>query len=279
MQKINKVRSRMQQGKPSFGCTIMSGSPTVVESLNVTPFQYALLDMEHTPYTSYEALAHMIRAAETADIVPFVRVPDHHPTVISKVIEIGARAVAVPRISTGEQARQAVAASRFAPLGLRGHCPFVRAFDYGYSLDSADFGKLGQVAAANEEEDREVLVIGLVEEIQAMDDIDAIIDSGLDALWIGTADLSMTLGIPEAVGQMFHPEVIRIRDEIVRRCKKRGMPIMATMPSWLEGGISVAQALERWVPQGVLIYGMGVDLNFMRARIATIAKDIGGLAK
>ena len=279
MQKINKVRARMQQGKPSFGCTIMSGSPTVVESLNVTPFHYALLDMEHTPYTSYEALAHMIRAAETADVVPFVRVPDHNSTVISKVIEIGARAVAVPRVSTAAQARAAVAASRFAPEGLRGHCPFVRTFDYGYSLDSADFGKLGTVAAANEEEDLEVLVIGLVEDNEAMDELDGIIDSGLDAIWIGTADLSMTLGIPDAVGQMFHPEVLKIRNEIVRRCNKRGMPMMATMPSWLEGGISVTQALERWVPEGVLIYGMGVDLNFMRARIAQIAKDIGDQSK
>jgi 4-hydroxy-2-oxoheptanedioate aldolase len=279
MKKINALRARMLKGKPSFGCTIMSGSPTVVESLNVTPFHYALMDMEHTPYTSYETLAHLMRAAETADVVPFVRVPDHNPTVISKVIEIGARAVAVPRIATAAQARAAVAASRFAPEGLRGHCPFVRSFDYGYSLDSADFGKLGMVAAANEEEDREVLIIGLVEDKAAMDEIDGIIDSGLDAIWIGTADLSMTLGIPEAVGQMFHPEVLKIRNEIVRRCKKQGMPMMATMPSWLEGGITVAQALDRWVPEGVLIYGMGVDLNFMRARIGQIAQDLGDRAK
>ena len=49
MQKMNQVRARMLAGKPSFGCTIMSGSPTVVESLNVTPFHYALMDIWPRP--------------------------------------------------------------------------------------------------------------------------------------------------------------------------------------------------------------------------------------
>lgn len=115
-------------------------------------FQFVVLDTEHTPFVAFETLVTLIRAAEAVGLSPFVRVPDNDPVLIGKVIELGAMGILVPHIETRADADRAVAASRFAPTGLRGHCPIVRSFDCGLTLDGWNYGKLsGSVKRATRE--------------------------------------------------------------------------------------------------------------------------------
>lgn len=278
MQKVNIVRERIAKGRPSFGPFVFSGSPTVVETFGVGPFHFVLFDTEHTPFASFETVAGLIRAADAVGLISFVRVWENNPVLISKVIELGALGVVVPHVSTREDALRAVEASRFAPRGTRGHCPIVREFDFGLTLDSWDYGKLSGVPESIAWDDREVLVMGLVEEKRAVDNLDAILETELDGVFVGTNDLSFTLGIAEAAGQMFHPAVLRLRDEAVRRCKEHGKPAMCSISSFMENGLSMEAAVRRWVSEGMLVYHVGVDLNFIRARCAQIAQQIKAFA-
>ena len=265
-------------GRPSFGPYIFSGSATVVETFGIAPFQFVVLDMEHTPFVSFETLVSLIRAAEAAGLSPFVRVPCNDPVLIGKVIELGAMGILVPHIETRADADRAVAASRFVPAGLRGHCPIVRSFDYGLTLDGWNYSKLSGMREAIAREDRDVLIIGMIESMQGVSNLDDILASELDAINIGTNDLSMTMGIPDAEGQMFHPAVLAMRDQLVRHCKAAGKPVMCAMGAFLENGTSMRSAVERWLPEGILMFKVGIDLSFLRARCWQIAQDASARA-
>ena len=265
-------------GRPSFGPYIFSGSATVVETFGIAPCQFVVLDMEHTPFVSFETLVSLIRAAEAAGLSPFVRVPCNDPVLIVKVIELGAMGILVPHIETRADADRAVAASRFVPAGLRGHCPIVRSFDYGLTLDGWNYSKLSGMREAIAREDRDVLIIGMIESMQGVSNLDDILASELDAINIGTNDLSMTMGIPDAEGQMFHPAVLAMRDQLVRHCKAAGKPVMCAMGAFLENGTSMRSAVERWLPEGILMFKVGIDLSFLRARCWQIAQDASARA-
>jgi 4-hydroxy-2-oxoheptanedioate aldolase len=125
----------------------------------------------------------MLQAISQTDTVPVVRVPWNDPATIMKVLDFGAYAVLVPLINTPEDAAKAVAACRYPPVGMRSSGP-VRAVHYG----GADY-----VANANDE----IVVMGMIETKEGLANLDAICATpGLDAVYIGPADLSFALGMP-----------------------------------------------------------------------------------
>jgi 4-hydroxy-2-oxoheptanedioate aldolase len=111
-----------------------------------------------------------------------VRVPWNDPATIMKALDLGAYGILVPLINTAEDAAKAVAACRYPPVGMRSSGP-VRAVHYG----GADY-----VANAN----NEIVVMGMIETKEGLANLDAICATpGLDAVYIGPADLSFALGM------------------------------------------------------------------------------------
>ena len=123
----------------------------------------------------------MLQAISQTDTVPVVRVPWNEPATIMKALDLGAYGIIVPLVNTAEDAAKAVAACRYPPVGMRSSGP-VRAVHYG----GADY-----VANANDE----IVIMAMIETKEGLANLDAICATpGLDAVYIGPADLSFALG-------------------------------------------------------------------------------------
>ena len=144
-------------GATLAGMQCFSGSPVLVEAMGQGGLDFTIIDLEHCP-TSLEAVAHCVRAADAAGIVPLVRVPDLDRPLIGRVLDVGARGIVLPHASP-ERCAAAVRACRYGPEGDRGACPVVRAA--GYLPDDWS----AHAARSN----RETMLVPLVEDPEAVD--------------------------------------------------------------------------------------------------------------
>src|SRR5881409_3828719 len=145
-------------------------------------FDALVVDMQHGT-TELSQVLPMLQAISQTETVPVVRVPWNDPAIIMKALDLGAFGIIVPLVNTAEDAAKAVAACRYPPVGMRSSGP-VRAVHYGGS----DY-----LAKANDE----IVVMAMIETKEGLANLDAICATkGLDAVYIGPADLSFALGLP-----------------------------------------------------------------------------------
>lgn len=114
---------------PVMGTWSQIASPDVIEILGRSGFDFTIIDMEHTAF-SFPTVESLIRACNSADMTPIVRVRKNDRTDISRALDIGAAAVVVPGIHSVDDARTVIDATRFEPKGKRGACPFIRAGEH-----------------------------------------------------------------------------------------------------------------------------------------------------
>lgn len=138
------------------------------------------VDLQHG-VIDYPALVPMLQAISSTSTVPVVRVPWLEPGILMKALDAGAYAVICPMVNTREDAQKLVAYTHYAPRGMRSYGP-ARALLYG----GPDY-----LHRANDT----VVVFAMIETAQALDNLDAILSvEGLDAVYVGPADLSISLG-------------------------------------------------------------------------------------
>jgi 2-keto-3-deoxy-L-rhamnonate aldolase RhmA len=197
-------------GHPPIGTWIVSASAIVAEAVGCTGFDWAVIDMEHAP-TGVMDVMHMLQAFGTTKTVPLVRVPWNDAVVVKRVLDVGATCLMFPFVQSADDARRAVAATRFPPQGVRGVASMSRASRFG-TLPNYFRG-------AN----RAIGVIVEIETPQAIEQIDAIAAvDGVDAIFLGMADLSAALG---HAGVANHPAVVSLMSQAVQRCKAVGKPV------------------------------------------------------
>lgn len=112
----NRMKQKLREGLPVFGGLIRTPAPTLVEVLGYAGYDYVVLDAEHGAH-SFEALDTLILTAYASDITPVVRVNGNTPSLIMRVLDIGAQGVLVPYIKTADDTRRAVAAALYPPMG------------------------------------------------------------------------------------------------------------------------------------------------------------------
>ncbi len=191
----NKLKEKLQSGQPSFGVSVMIPSPQVVEMVGGQGFDWVMLDREHGTI-GLECLELMMIAAEASGITPIVRPQTNDPVEVMRVMDRGAMGVQVPHVNTAAAARRAVESVKFHPLGQRGLAAGTRPSRYGLGLSGADYTR---------EANRETLVCVQLEEVEALRNIDEILQvEGIDVYFIGPSDLSQSMGYP---GQTDAPEV------------------------------------------------------------------------
>ncbi len=196
--------------QPPIGTWIMSASPLVAEALGHAGVDWGLIDMEHSPLDMGDVL-HLLQAVGNTKMVPVVRVPWNDAVTVKRVLDAGATTVMFPFVQDADEARRAVAATRYPPEGVRGMAGMSRASRYGTIPDYA--------SAAN----RDMGVIVQLESPAALDRLDAIADvPGVDAMFIGPSDLAAGMG---HVGQPTHPAVMERMTRAARRCAERGTPL------------------------------------------------------
>ncbi|MEX0758371.1 MAG: aldolase/citrate lyase family protein [Tistlia sp.] len=209
------LKQRLQADEPLVGCFVMLPSPGVVEMCGYAGFDFVILDQEHGA-AGTESLENQIRAAEASGVSALVRIPEASPSMAQHALDAGAEGLLVPHITSAEVARQIVAAAHYPPQGARGMATTSRAGRHGtVTVDDHLKRSLERTLVMLQIEDRAVLPD--VEEIAGMD--------GVDALFIGPADLSVSLGHP---GNPGHPEVAAEIDRIVATAKRVGRAKVAT---------------------------------------------------
>jgi len=208
----NQLKEKFAKGGVAMGVTIHEPALQIIEVLGILGFDYINIDCQHSPL-SVETVVQMIRTAELRGLTPLVRVPQNLSEVILRYLDVGAMGIFVADMDSAEQAKKAVRAVKYPPVGERGLAP-VRTADFGLKEPLAEYVKIANV---------ETMVLGVLESREGVENIDEILGTeGLDGVIIGTNDLSKSLGVP---GQTNHPEVLKAVDKILAVGKKTGKVI------------------------------------------------------
>jgi len=185
--KPNKMKAKLLAGEPALGVSVMIPSPQIVEMLGALGFDWVLIDCEHGTI-SLETVELMAMAAEAAGITPIARPATRSADHILQVMDRGVMGVQVPHVNSAEDARNAVAAVKYHPLGRRGLAAGSRPSGYGFAGSMEQY-----VGAAN----RESLVCVQLEEEEAVRNAAEILEvDGVDVFFIGPSDLSQSMGHP-----------------------------------------------------------------------------------
>ena len=211
----NRVKRILREGGLAMG-TYVGGiaDPQVVEIIGHAGFDAAFIDLEHTSFDLRDVQL-MVMAAERVGITPIVRTPGFDPAFVLRLLDMGVQGIQLPHIRDAQAARAAVRAVRYAPLGDRGMAGATRASDYG---------KL-PLAEHMEESNREITLAVMIEDLPALDEIDAIASTaGIDLVAVGPSDLSRALGVS---GTADHPALAAAIDRVAEAVKKGGVARLA----------------------------------------------------
>jgi len=206
----NRIKKIIREGGVAIaahgGCF---REPEVVELIGQAGYDGIFIDMEHTGFDLRD-IQMMVLAAERFGITPMVRTPGFDPAFILRLLDIGVQGIYVPHVSNAKVAREAVSAVRYTPLGDRGLVGFCRAASYG-QLPLPDH---------IEQSNREVLLTVMVEDVEAVNNIEAIAGTdGVDLIAPAPNDLGASLGVP---GQPDHPKLVAAMDTMMVAIRKAG---------------------------------------------------------
>jgi 4-hydroxy-2-oxoheptanedioate aldolase len=207
----DRLRARWAAGQSAVDCWLAGSSVLTAESIGRMGFDSVLIDMQHT-MAEFRDVVGCLMAVTGSGTTALVRVPWNEPAMIQRVLDAGADGVMCPMVNTPEQAAAFVGAARFPPLGYRSAGVFRPGTD-----------PLTYFRQANES----LVTFAQIETVEAMDNLDAIAATpGLDALFVGPTDLSISYG-GEPVMDYADPVVAQRHRRIVEAAhaagKKAGM--------------------------------------------------------
>lgn len=201
------MKEKWARGEVTYGGWLSIPSSFSAEVMAHQGFDWVCIDMQHG-VVDYQVAVAMLQAIGATETIPIVRVPWNEPGIIGKVLDAGAMGVIIPMVNSVEEARAAVSACRYYPDGARSYGPTRAAYYAG-----ADY-----FANAN----REIACIPMIETKQAVERLDDILAvPGIDAVYVGPADLSITLGLPPGMNNGGAFEEARVL--IAKKCAARGV--------------------------------------------------------
>lgn len=217
-----------ESGHPFVGMWVCSGSPLLAEVAAGSGLDWLLIDMEHSANT-LESVQLQLQAVAAYPTVPLVRVPSNDAVAIKRILDIGAQDLIVPMVSSADEARAAVAATRYPPEGVRGvGSALARSARWnrvdGYLQEAAQYISL-------------TVQIETVAGVDAAAEIAAI--DGVDAVFVGPSDLAASMGL---LGKQTHPDVVTAVERVFAAVKAAGKPVgvnafdPAAADAYLEAG-------------------------------------------
>jgi 4-hydroxy-2-oxoheptanedioate aldolase len=191
----NRWTQRIGGARPRFGLWVASGSGYVTEICAGSGIDWVLLDQEHAPNDLRTTLEQLQVLAGYPDVDVVVRPPSADPVSIKQLLDIGAQNIIVPMIDGPGEAAAAVAATRYPPAGVRG---------VGSALARAS--RWNRISDYLVTADDGVSLTVQVESTAGLAALGDIVDvDGVDAVFIGPADLAASMG---RLGQPEHPDVV-----------------------------------------------------------------------
>ncbi|MDQ0392070.1 HpcH/HpaI aldolase family protein [Labrys monachus] len=212
----NPLRQALQREAPVLGVWLQLAHPGIAEMMGLLGYDIVLIDMEHGPGSLMDT-ANMMRGVQRSGAGAMVRVPSADPAFLKPLLDQGPDGVMIPMIESAEEARRAVAACRYPPLGTRGWAASsARASRYGIDQDYTLGTARGLVIACQ------------IESVRAVEAIEAICEvEGIDIVFIGRNDLAADAG--HTLG-LDHPDVNSMVDHVLAVARKAGLKT-GTVPS------------------------------------------------
>ena len=213
--------------------------------------EFVVYDTEHSGW-GIETIRALMATTRAADVIPLVRVPATQYHLMSGPLDVGAMGLMVPMVESVEQAELIARSVKYPPVGRRGSA-------FGFAHDDYAPGDVGEkMASANEE----TIILAQIETKQGVDNVEAIADvEGIDVLWIGHFDLSVSLGVP---AQFEHPRYVEAVDRVLAAAASAKKAAGIMTGSVQLGREQLAQGFRMIAYSGdVMIYGealkQGVD--------------------
>lgn len=209
--KPNTVKQALREGRVQLGCGFWQfRSPDALRTLAAAGFDWAFLDTEHGNF-DLETIQDLAALAVRTGISPIVRVADLQYALVARALDNGAQGIIFPRVEDPALLARAVSWTRFPPAGVRG---------FGLGPAHIDYKKatIPQIIDHMNANTLVVLQIETKTAVERRDDLLSV--PGIDAIMIGPADLSISLGVP---GQFDHPSMIETIELVKESCLKHGV--------------------------------------------------------
>mgnify|MGYP000495307562 CR=1 FL=1 len=257
----NPIRKALIDRTPTFGSWLQIGPyPALAEILANAGYDWLGVDCEHSEI-DVEGFTALARGMYGRGALPLARVRENDTLAIRQMLDAGAQGIIVPLVNSAEEAKEAVAAAKYPPQGVRGFC-FSRMNEYGTKFDE-------YAANANDN----IAVVVMIESKQAVENIDEILAvDGVDGVFIGPYDMSGSYGL---IGQTSHPIIKEACAEVVAACQRHGKA----------AGLHLVKpdvdSIAKTIADGFTFIALGVDMVFLQqaagAALTTARKTVASL--
>jgi 2-keto-3-deoxy-L-rhamnonate aldolase RhmA len=243
--RLNPVKRALREGRAVYGTFVTTvHDPAIAQVLARCGFDCFFIDAEHGAWNRRDT-GEVCRVARLCGIVPFVRACGKEYWMLTQPLDDGAQGIMVPFTDTGRQAQEIVQCVKYPPVGRRG-CSTAAVHGEFAGPPVKEFMELAN---------QETLVVGQIETDAAVQAIDDIVSTpGIDAVFIGPNDLSISLGLP---GGFDHPEVNARIERVLAACRRRG--VAAGMHS------GDPQTLRAWRERGMQLLCCSADVALLLA--------------
>ncbi len=224
---LEKFRAKIRNGGVCVGLVITLADPSVSELAGDAGFDFTWIDAEHAPHTLQTIMTHVMAQRGTG-CAPFVRAAWNEWGIIKPILDLAPAGIIIPMVNDREAAELAVANCKYPPAGNRGF-GVRRGAGYG-AVPTPEYLRRS---------DSDPMVIIQIEHINAVKHLDEILKvPGIDSVCIGPCDLSGSMG---RLGDVNHPEVLRVIDEVSAKVKRAGLLL----------GTASGAPFEMWKARGI----------------------------
>jgi len=248
---MEAFKQRLKE-QPAYGIFITKLTwPGLMDLLAKNAYDFVIVDTEHgsLSYEQVEALAH---SARLLGIHPIVRVTDKNYHLVARALDMGVDSVMMPTVESVAEVEKLVQWAKFPPVGKRGA------------------GSSAIVLASNkpqfiQETNDNGLVVIQIETKTGYENLDEILKTpGLDAIFIGPLDLSISLGIP---GEFQNPILVQAMEQIIAKSKAAGKVV---------GLLCAAEQAHRYAQMGVHLIAIGLDVTFLQSAAGLAIRQARG---
>lgn len=252
--KKNPVKAALKAGQPQVGTWLSLGDVFASRVMARVGFPWLTVDLEHSPI-DWSAASNCFGAIADAGCVPLARVPRGTHENIKRVLDAGAHGIVVPMVNTVEEAKLAIAAAKYPPIGNRSIGGSLHALNWGAT--AGDYFKY-----ANDE----ILVVLQTESPQGVDNADEIYSlPGVDAIFVGPNDLQFQMKTPD--GKDPSPEAFEaMLQRILAAGKKAGTPVGLH--------VQTPEQVQKRIAEGWQFIAIGSELRFMTVEAQRIVSAL-----
>ena len=258
-----QLRKKTSGGGIVYGTMLSMGrNPRWSQTISAFGLDYVIIDTEHAPRSRAE-VADFLAAFTYSGVVPIVRIPIPASHYVTMYIDAGAQGVLAPYCETVDQVKEVVAAARWRPL--KG----------ALAEKAVETGELPSEATRAYLENRNknnVCIIG-IESVPAIENLENMLKvEGIDAIFVGPNDLTITLGIPD---QYDHPDYEAALREIIAKSEAAGKPVLIHQQT--------VELTQKWLREGARFVLYSSDARTMHngyreefGEIKSVGSELGG---